>query len=118
MKTRSAPSLRRSEAQPRYATPRSPNRLSLGPEVEKLAEQLGRPLMPWQSHAAHLGLEMIENDAGLLVPAFREVICTVMRQSGKSTLLFSLFAHRATMWAEALCVHGAGWCSCTQETDR
>lgn len=56
--------------------------------------------MPWQSHAAHLGLEMVENDAGLLVPAFREVICTVMRQSGKSTLLFSLFAHRATMWPQ------------------
>lgn len=54
--------------------------------------------MPWQSHAAHLGLEMVEGPDGLLVPAFREVICTVMRQSGKSTLLFSLFAHRATMW--------------------
>ena len=56
--------------------------------------------MPWQSHAAHLGLEMVENEAGVLVPAFREVICTVMRQSGKSTLLFSLFAHRATMWPQ------------------
>lgn len=63
-----------------------------------MAAQLGRPLMPWQSHAAHLGLEMVEGPDGLLVPAFREVICTVMRQSGKSTLLFSLFAHRATMW--------------------
>jgi phage terminase large subunit-like protein len=55
--------------------------------------------MPWQSHAAHLGLEMVENSDGILVPAYREVICTVMRQSGKSTLLFSLFAHRSTMWA-------------------
>jgi hypothetical protein len=54
--------------------------------------------MPWQSHAAHLGLEMVETPEGLLIPAFREVICTVMRQSGKSTLLFSLFAHRSTMW--------------------
>lgn len=53
--------------------------------------------MPWQRHAVDLGLELVEVN-GLLVPAFREVICTVMRQSGKSTLVFSLAGHRCTMW--------------------
>ncbi len=53
--------------------------------------------MPWQRHAVDLGLELVEVD-GLLVPAFRSVICTVMRQSGKSTLVFSIAGHRSTMW--------------------
>jgi hypothetical protein len=53
--------------------------------------------MPWQSHAVELGLELVEVE-GILQPAYREVICTVMRQSGKSTLVFSLAGHRCTMW--------------------
>lgn len=53
--------------------------------------------MPWQRHAVDLGLELVEAD-GQLIPAYREVICTVMRQSGKSTLVFSLAGHRCTMW--------------------
>jgi hypothetical protein len=66
--------------------------------VAALADKLGKPLMPWQRHAVDLGLEMVEVD-GMLVPAFRSVTCTVMRQSGKSTLVFSLAGHRCTMWA-------------------
>lgn len=53
--------------------------------------------MPWQRHASELGLELVEVD-GLLQPAYREVIVTVMRQSGKSTLVFSVAGHRCTMW--------------------
>ncbi len=65
--------------------------------MARLAEQLGKPLMPWQREAVDLGLELVEVD-GQLQPAYREVICTVMRQSGKSTLVFSLAGHRCTMW--------------------
>ena len=54
--------------------------------------------MPWQRAAVDVGLELVENDAGMLVPAYREVICTVMRQNGKSTLLFSVIGHRCAMW--------------------
>lgn len=56
--------------------------------------------MPWQQEVANLGLELVENSQGVLVPAFREVICTVMRQNGKSTLLFVVQAHRCVLWPE------------------
>ena len=58
------------------------------------------PLMPWQQEVANLGLELVENASGVLVPAFREVICTVMRQNGKSTLLFVVQAHRCVLWPD------------------
>jgi hypothetical protein len=57
--------------------------------------------MPWQQLVADVGSEMIPADeqtvemfeargvdaSGMLVPAYREVIVTIMRQSGKTTLL-------------------------------
>jgi hypothetical protein len=50
--------------------------------------------MPWQRMVADVGLELDADGR----PAYREVIATVMRQSGKSTLLFTVIGHRCTMW--------------------
>jgi hypothetical protein len=66
--------------------------------VARLAESLGKPLMPWQRDSLDLGLEMVERD-GQLIPAYRSVICTVMRQSGKSILVFILAGHRCALWS-------------------
>ena len=77
---------------PRWSTPRSPGRSSLGSRVAEVAELLGTPLMPWQRHVADVALE-IDPDTGRL--AFREVILTVPRQSGKTTLLAAVMVHRA-----------------------
>lgn len=82
---------------PRWSTRRT-DRPTLGGAVARVAEQLGRPLMPWQRHAADIGLEYELDDLGRVVPAYREVIVTVMRQSGKSTLTFSVVAHRCAAW--------------------
>lgn len=54
--------------------------------------------MPWQRDAINVGLEYEVDAGGLLVPAYREVIVTVMRQNGKSTLTFSVLAHRMAVW--------------------
>lgn len=62
-----------------------------------MAQALGKPGMPWQREAWDIGLEYEVVD-GRVVPAYREVIVTVMRQSGKSTLTFSLVAHRCMAW--------------------
>jgi len=51
--------------------------------------------MPWQRQVFDTGLE-IDPATGLL--AYRELIVTVMRQSGKSTLVLSLKADRCLMW--------------------
>lgn len=61
-------------------------------EVSKL---LGQPLMPWQQLAADVGLE---HDPVTGQLAYRELIITVMRQSGKSTLVLSLETERCLMW--------------------
>jgi len=60
--------------------------------VAEFAAALGTPLMPWQQHVADVALE-VDNATGRL--KYRRVILTVPRQSGKTTLLLALFAHRA-----------------------
>lgn len=56
---------------------------------------LGTPLMPWQRLVSDVGLEY-DPDTGQL--AYREIVVTVMRQSGKSTLVLSLESERCLMW--------------------
>lgn len=81
--------------EPRYATRRRPERKTLGPRVAKIAEILGTPFMPWQRLVADVGLEMVENRFGLMVPAYREVIFSVPRQNGKTTIVLSWELDRA-----------------------
>jgi phage terminase large subunit-like protein len=66
--------------------------LTLGPRVAEVAEQIGLPLMPWQRYVVDVALE-IDPDTGLL--AYREIILTVPRQSGKSTLILAVGGHRS-----------------------
>ena len=78
---------------PRFGTPRDLSRPTLGPAVGRVAELLGRPLMPWQQYVADVALE-IDPATGLLV--YDEVGLTVPRQSGKTTLKLSKATHRCT----------------------
>jgi hypothetical protein len=50
-----------------------------------VAAALGQPLMPWQRYVADVGCELDERG----FPAYRQVIVTVPRQSGKTTLFLS-----------------------------
>src|ERR1041385_3812000 len=87
MPTLSSPLL----CQPRYGTPRTPERATLGPNAAAIAQMLGLPLMPWQCHVLDVALEV--DDGG--IPYYREVVLTVPRQSGKTVLLLCLMFHRA-----------------------
>ena len=82
--------------QPRWATPRRPERRSLGNEIAAIAKQLGQPLLPWQQLVADVGSEF---DPETNLPAWREIICTVPRQSGKTTLVLAFEVQRAIRWA-------------------
>ena len=55
-------------------------------------------MMPWQQAVADVGGELVETAEGLLIPAFREVIVTVPRQSGKTTLVLGWEIQRAHAW--------------------
>jgi hypothetical protein len=63
-----------------------------------VAEQLGQPLMPWQRLVADVGGE-VDPLTGL--PAYRDVVVTVPRQSGKTTLILSWMIQRALGWGSA-----------------
>lgn len=76
--------------QPRWATPRT-SRPTLGGKVAQISAALGQPFMPWQRHVADVAFE-VDPETGLLV--YREIVLTVPRQSGKTTLTLSLMTHR------------------------
>lgn len=83
-------------AQPRWATPRNPQRETLGPQVGAIAAQFGTPLMPWQRLVADVGLEL-DPDGRL---HYRAVVVTIHRQAGKTTLLLPWEVHRCLAWKE------------------
>lgn len=77
---------------PRIGTVRNLDRPTRGLMVGRFAERLGLPLMPWQQHVADVAGE-VDPKTGL--PAYREVVLLVPRQSGKTTLLLAQIVHRA-----------------------
>lgn len=93
VKTRSSP-----QCEPRWATPRSPERRTLGPALAAAAASLGQPLMPWQQQVADVGLELLDDGT----PAYREITFTVPRQNGKTTLVLGWEINRAVLWADLL----------------
>lgn len=85
------PASRPSLILPRFGTPRNPSRPTRGGEVAEVARRLGKPLMPWQRHAVDVALE-IDPETGELW--YEEVVLTVPRQSGKTTLILALMVWR------------------------
>jgi len=79
------------ECPPRFATPPTPGRRTLGTVAGRIALELGTPLMPWQQQVADVALELRED--GRL--AYREVVVHVPRQQGKSRLLLVVMLTRA-----------------------
>ena len=78
---------------PRFGTARS-DRPSRGHLISKIAGQLGQPLMEWQQLVADVGMEY-DPDTG--IPSYREVIVTVPRQNGKTTLVLSIMFERTLL---------------------
>lgn len=87
--------------QPRYATRRRyPERQTFGPRLGRVAERLGTPLMDWQQLVADVGLEYTVTAGGLVVMSYREVIVTIPRQNGKTTLVLTFEVDRCLMWGK------------------
>lgn len=84
---------------PRIGTLRNPARRTYGVGVARIQAKLGQPPMPWQRYAADVALEVDER--GDLV--YRDVTLLVPRQSGKTTTILGVKAHRALkMGSEAV----------------
>jgi hypothetical protein len=82
---------------PRFSTARNPSRATYGPRVGQLARMLGKPLMPWQQQVTDTALE-VDPDTGPL--AYREVVLTVPRQSGKTLMGLAVKTHRCLGFGE------------------
>ena len=67
----------------------------MGWQVAEVAERLGKPLYPWQRHVVDVALELDED--GRFV--YDEIVLTVPRQAGKTTLVIALMVWRLTMAA-------------------
>lgn len=94
--------VKRPECVPRFMTPRSPERATLGGRVADIAAVTGKPLLWHQRLIADVALE-IDPATGLL--AYGSVTVIVMRQNGKSELLFPVMTHRSLGFDKAL----TGW---------
>lgn len=84
------------QALPAVATPRRPDRRTLGGAVARIADALGQPLMPWQQYAADVAGELLDDGT----PAHRLVVLTVPRQSGKTTLLRAVAVTRSLLYRD------------------
>lgn len=84
---------------PRFATRPRPDRPTYGPAIAATGVALGTPLLPWQRYVAQVATELTGDTVhGVPVPAYRTVIVTVPRQSGKTTLLLASFVQRCLGW--------------------
>ncbi len=87
-----------SSCQPRFATPRSPERFTTGPAITAAMRAMGFDPMPWQEQVVNVGGELLDDGT----PAFREVIYTPPRQSGKTTIWLGVAQQRASGWHDML----------------
>jgi phage terminase large subunit-like protein len=86
---------------PRWATPRT-RRRTLGPEVAATARQLGFSLLPWQRLVLSTALERSGRR-----PAYRDVLVSVPRQSGKSSCSLALIVWRLLSEPDQLVLYSA-----------
>jgi phage terminase large subunit-like protein len=86
---------------PRFATPRT-GRRTLGPQVAAVAKRIGLDLLPWQRLVLSTALEQSRGR-----PAYRDVLVSVPRQSGKSTLVLALVAWRLAERPGSRILYGA-----------
>lgn len=76
---------------PRWGTPRSPDRPTYGGQVARLAKSIGLPPMPWQAYVLDVANE-VDPVTGWW--AYDEVIVTIPRQAGKTTIKIPIYLHR------------------------
>jgi hypothetical protein len=85
---------------PLYGTKRRLDRPTLGPQVGKIAQQLGKPFLPHQQYICDVAFE-IDTDTGYL--AYDDVVVIGPRQStGKTELLLPVMTHRCTGFGDGL----------------
>lgn len=90
--------------EPNYAPERDPEHwLTEGHEIERVANMLGKTLMPWQRYVVDRATEYRLDAEGQRVYRYSTVLVTVPRQSGKTTLVGPVQLHRMMTRPGARC---------------
>lgn len=71
------------ELRPRHATARNPERKTDGALVARFSELLGKPMIPWQRQVIDV---ISEIDPATGTYWYDELVLTVQRQAGKTTI--------------------------------
>ena len=79
---------------PAYSPERDLSYSSEGAEIARVARLLGIELMPWQRHVVDIATEYRLDEHGRRAYKYRNVVVTVPRQSGKTTLMTPVRVHR------------------------
>ncbi|PLS24347.1 hypothetical protein BLI708_06645 [Bifidobacterium imperatoris] len=82
------------ELKPRHATPRNPDRETDGALVARFSTLLGKPLIPWQRQVIDV---ISEIDPATGTYWYDELVLTVQRQAGKTTITKS-YDVRNALW--------------------
>ena len=90
-------------AEPRWATPRTPGRRTLGGAIGKVSKLLGTPFMPWQQGVADVAYEL--NEDGQF--AYDTIVVTIPRQQGKTTLVRAVNVTRPLLNARQVVIYTA-----------
>jgi phage terminase large subunit-like protein len=78
------------------------SRRTLAPQVAKVAGDLGLPLLPWQRLVLSTALERSGRR-----PAYRDVLVSICRQQGKSSMALALIIHRLLDAPDQLVLYSA-----------
>jgi hypothetical protein len=85
------PSAQSLAAIPQFETRRRPDRPTLGPAVEAVAQKFGYSLKPFQRRFADVALELVpDEETGAMVFAYDRVCLSVGRRAGKTFLVLMM----------------------------
>lgn len=90
-------------ARPLWGTPRTPDRPTYGPAVARLAEKLGRPMMPHQRYISDVAGEVLP-DGRMAYPI---VVLLMPRRGGKTATLLPTYLQRCAAIPRARCWYTA-----------
>lgn len=88
---------------PQYFTPRRPERPTLGAQCAETAAMMRLELQPWQQAFLDVAGELVEDDDGVLVPAYDTVQLSVGRRAGKTVALLVLMLTKMRTLRRARC---------------
>lgn len=79
---------------PKYVTLPNPDRLSYGPQIQRVADRLGGALFPFQRYVTSCATEQLADGLGGWEPAYDTVVMLINRRGGKTFIVKAVSTER------------------------